>query len=434
MSHNKKTISGFLRQFRDFGRPAQLFLVVTMIQGVVVSMWMLFFNFYILQLGFDRQFLGLVNSVTAVATLVFGIPMGLYSDRIGRKKAMLIGLGIYITASILELLVTDRYLLLSMAFFSGVGGTLYFLNVAPFLMKVSKSGNRTFLFSFNFGLSILAGVAGNLFASQFSSFFAGILQVPPSSTMAYRATLLSAISISCLSIVLLGLIREPGFEYLKTDSNQSKAERQLKTIFASFKGTITQSTVLKLAFVQVVFGFGVSILFPYINLFFNEKYLVSDQTLGVIFSLKALLTGLGAMIVPRLVRTINSRIKVVVFSQLLGGTFVLLMGFSPVLPLAVLGFLLGGGFLNTPIPLVEAFSMEQVDEDQRATLGSIREFSWQTSWSVGPYASGLLQDRTGFSPVFILTFGAICLSAVMNNLFFLKKEQQLSTTELVELS
>jgi MFS family permease len=172
-------------------------------------------------------------------------------------------------------------------------------------------------------------------------------------------------------------------------------------------------------------GFGVAILSPYINLYFHEKFLVSDRTLGFIFSMKSLITGLGLMFVPKLERIFRNRIKVVVFSQLLGGISLLLLGFSPGLLLVIIGFLLSGIFLILPIPVMNAYSMEQVEETQQATLSSVQELSWQASWGIGPFISGILQDRRGFSPVFLLSFGATCFSAVMHDYFFRKSDQQL---------
>src|SRR5512135_664542 len=79
---------------RSFGRPARLFLAMTIILGVIYSSWILFFNFYMLQSGYTREFLGLVNSMPSAGALVFGILAGRFSDRIGRKPALLIGIGL----------------------------------------------------------------------------------------------------------------------------------------------------------------------------------------------------------------------------------------------------------------------------------------------------------------------------------------------------
>ncbi len=54
---------------RGFNKPARLFLVATLINGIVFSIWWLFFNFYILELGFSREYLGLVTSATSAVAL-----------------------------------------------------------------------------------------------------------------------------------------------------------------------------------------------------------------------------------------------------------------------------------------------------------------------------------------------------------------------------
>ena len=78
-------------------------MVVAVLGGITSSMWILFFNFYILALGYDHRFIGLINSITAAAPLILGIPMGLLSDKIGQVKAMVIGIGMYALASTVEL-------------------------------------------------------------------------------------------------------------------------------------------------------------------------------------------------------------------------------------------------------------------------------------------------------------------------------------------
>ena len=151
--------SSFTSQFqlvRSFNRSARLFLLATFINGIVYSIWWLFFNFYILELGYSREFLGLVTSITSASALLLGIPLGLLSDRIGRRKAMLWGVAIYVAAAGLEVIFLNPNLILLMAFISGAGHTLYFISQPPFMMKSSTVENRTLLFSINFALVTLS--------------------------------------------------------------------------------------------------------------------------------------------------------------------------------------------------------------------------------------------------------------------------------------
>ena len=77
----KTTINNQWRRFLTLDRSARLFILITVMSGVFFAGWDLFFNLYILAKGFDKEFLGLVNSLYPAAVLLFGIPMGMLSDR-----------------------------------------------------------------------------------------------------------------------------------------------------------------------------------------------------------------------------------------------------------------------------------------------------------------------------------------------------------------
>src|SRR5690349_2981382 len=81
----------YVQPMRTFQRDARLFLWMTVINGIILSGWQLFFNIYIVQSGYSREFLGLINSLPSLMGLLFGIPMGRISDRVGRKAALIVG-------------------------------------------------------------------------------------------------------------------------------------------------------------------------------------------------------------------------------------------------------------------------------------------------------------------------------------------------------
>ncbi len=86
----KAMLGSILNQFRILNRPARLFLVALFLDGLLFSGWILFFNLFIIESGHSREFLGLVNAAPSLSALVLGVPMGLLSDRLGRKRAMIL--------------------------------------------------------------------------------------------------------------------------------------------------------------------------------------------------------------------------------------------------------------------------------------------------------------------------------------------------------
>ncbi|MGB2909346.1 MAG: MFS transporter [Anaerolineales bacterium] len=409
---------------RSFNRPARLFLVATLINGIVFSIWWLFFNFYILELGFSLEYLGLVTSVTSAAALLLGIPLGVLSDRIGRKKAMIWGVSIYIVAMGLEVLVLNPNMILVMAFISGAGHTLYFISQPPFMMKVSNAQNRTLLFSLNFGLVTLSGAVGSLFAGQLPALFGDLLGVAADSASAYRAVLFSAVILSSLALLPLSLIREPHTANGDVVNNRAEKTNSVPVILNSLKTTFTRPITVKLSLPMLMLGFGAAILIPYMNIFFRDTFAISDQTLGILFSLSALMTGVGSLIAPRLTTELGSKIRAIVLTQSLSVVSLLILGFSPFFGLAAVAFLLRSALMNMSVPLYDAFSMEHVREQEQATVVSVKELAWQAGWTIGPFISGVVQESYGFTPLFITTAVLYAISIIMTWGFFHNTERK----------
>jgi MFS family permease len=411
-------LSSFLHnqtaQLRTFNRSARLFLLSVIMDGIVISAWQLFFNFYILERGFERDFLGMVNAMPAVAALVLGIPMGLLSDKIGRKRAMVLGVAVFIIAMALEITVYNPVLILIAAFIAGGAQMLYYLSQAPFMMKVSNEHNRTLLFSLSFGLVTLSGAVGSVFAGQLPALFGSLLDVPARSATAYQAVLLCSVSLGLFTLVPLLLIKEPPRGGTSTHAHPGSSIWQV----------LKQPLTLQLSLPNLLIGFGAAILIPYLNVFFVERHAVSDQNLGLLFSISSLMIGLGSIIGPRIAGVLGSKIRAIVLTQALSLIFLLVMGFSPIFWLVAIGFLMRGTLMNMAVPLFSAFSMEQVAERQQGTVNSVKELAWQMGWAVGPYISGLVQVSYGFTPLFATTAVLYASAIIFTWILFAKREHQ----------
>lgn len=410
-------IRSLQKQVRVFEPSARLFLLATVLDGIVYSAWGLFFNFYILGQGYDRQFLGLANSMPAFASLLFGIPIGMLSDRLGRKRAMLLGVGTATLCLGLQVSVQNPSLILVFGFLSGMANSLYFLSRAPYMMKVSTPENRTLLFSLNFGLMTISGAVGSLIAGQLPGMFAGLLEVAPRSATAYQAVLLCSVLLGMLTLIPLALLRETG---------PAEGGKEPETARLPLWRVVFRPMTLKLTLPNLLIGLGAALLIPYLNVFFVEKFGLPDQQLGVLFSLSALVTGVASAMAPRLERYLGGKIRAVVFTQAASILFLLLIGFSPLFWLVAISFLLRGALMNLAVPLYEAFAMEHTREAEQGTVYSVLELGWQLGWTVGPYISGVVQATYGFSPLFIATSLLYVLAILTAWIFFGKQEARVA--------
>lgn len=390
---------------RSFGRPARLFLAMVIINGVIFSFWQLFFNFYILQSGYTREFLGLVNAMPYASGLILGIPLGRLSDRIGRRLSIILGLVLMGIFMLVQIAARDPAFIVAGAFLYGIAYMLFVVSQAPLMAKISGIENRTMLFSLSYGLQTLAGSVGSLFAGQLPALFGSLLRVGAHSAGAYQAVLITSIVLGSTAIVPMWMMDEARPESLQTK------RRGMVGIGGTPTGSIERtrlpraliSMTFRLTASQLLIGFGAAILIPYMNVFFKDTFGISDSLLGVLFSISALLIGVGSLVAPRLSTLLGGKIRAVVVTQAGSLCFLLLCGFAPFLWLSAAGYLIRTALMNMASPLYSAFCMERTPEQHQGFVNSILNITWTLGWAVGPFISGLVQEHYGFKPLFVAT-------------------------------
>jgi MFS family permease len=403
---------GYIRNLRGLRRNARLYLLSVLLSGLGTAVYFLFFNLYVLSMGQPREFLGVLQSLLSAVMLVLAIPAGLLGDRIGRRPAMLLGFVSGMLGLAAFLVSPGRASMLFWTLVQGVGNTLFWINVAPFLMQNSSEEDRAFLFSANSALTMLASFVGSLVAGGMPALFARWLSVGPESAVAYRGALLSGVLLSVLALVPLWMVREARWPGPRT------ARR------FELSGLVRlRAPVLRLLLPNALIGLGAALLIPYMNLFFKEQFLIDDQILGTIFAPRELFTAVATMAAPALALRLG-KIRSVAFTEMASLGFLLVIGFVPVLPIVAGAFWLRGALMNMGQPLYSAFAMEQSPPEERATVNSMVEIAWQIGWIIGPTVSAVVQVRAGFAPLFLVTGALYAAGAALTFFFFHDAEER----------
>jgi MFS family permease len=411
----------YIQPMRTFNRQARLFLWMTIINGIILSGWQLFFNIYMIQSGFTREFLGIINSLPSLTALLLGIPIGRISDRMGRKQAILIGVLFSGLTFLGQVTFKQPVLIIVMAALTGIFNMFVIVNISPLMMKLSDEQNRTLLFSLNYGLQTLAGAVGSLFAGQLPALFGSLLNVGATSAVVYQVVLIIMVLLGTTALIPLWMINEPETLSLNGRVETRPAPGSRET--GLFSG-LTRMTV-KLATPNFLIGVGAAILIPYMNVFFKDRFDISDSLLGLLFSLSSLFIGVGSVIGPVLSTRLGGKIRTVVFTQLSSVVFMLMIGFVPSLGIAGFSFLMRAALMNMSAPLYAAFCMEKTPAHQQGMASSVLNVAWLIGWAVGPYISGVVQQHYGFSPLFVATTILYLISVgVMWKLFHNAEERQ----------
>ena len=144
------------------------FIVASRFFGLFIVLPVL--SLYALNLEGANEFLvGLIVGVYAISQMIFQVPFGALSDKIGRKKALTIGLLIFVVGSIVCALASEIYTMLFGRFLQGVGavGAVATAMISDFVAEENRSKAMAIMGAF-IGLSFtLSMVLGPLLARSF---------------------------------------------------------------------------------------------------------------------------------------------------------------------------------------------------------------------------------------------------------------------------
>ncbi len=369
-----------------YPRDARLFLLSSILAGFVGSIQGLQFNLYLRALGYGQDFMGILASIPAFATMALALPFGLVAGKLGYRRAILIGMILQAGGLLALCLLPDRLPLVGARILAGVGATLAGVVGAPFLAAAVGDRDRAHLFGFQAGASILSGMAGSALGGVLPGLFAQAFDLPSEGVLAYRAALLCTFALYLVAMVPISRI---------TGSGRWERPR-LGDVLAR------RSLVLRLVTIQTTIGLGAGLVIPFANIFFRLKFSASDPALGTLFAINALLMGLGSFAAPALAARIG-RGRTVVLSQGLSLPFLLLWGFGPTLTWAAMGYLIRTPLMNLAGPVFSLLVMELFPPGMRSGMNGILMVAWNAGWALGSLASGYLQVALGFSYLFPCT-------------------------------
>ena len=144
------------------------FIVASRFLGLFIVLPVL--SLYALNLEGANEFLvGLIVGVYAISQMIFQVPFGALSDKIGRKKALTIGLLVFVAGSIVCALASEIYTMLFGRFLQGVGavGAVATAMISDFVAEENRSKAMAIMGAF-IGLSFtLSMVLGPLLAKDY---------------------------------------------------------------------------------------------------------------------------------------------------------------------------------------------------------------------------------------------------------------------------
>lgn len=387
----------YLQHFRGFNRNVRLFLIGNVLFQIGLGVFMVIYNLYIQEIGYQTSMNGTIISITSIATVLALLPAGIFSDRIGRRPVFLIGVLLEFLSLVVRSLAEGEILLLITAFLNGFFSAFVQVTAAPFLAENSSSEQRIHLFSMNFSLNTFAQLIGNLGGGFFTDFFHDIAGFTYLESL--RITLLLGCGVVFAALLPLFLVREP--------KRKTAASPSFLAIGTFIRGNKEQFILIsKFTIANLIIGTGAGLVIPYLNLYFSDRFHVSYSAIGVVISLGQAATAVAMLIGPWMVARLGE-VRSVALLQLTSIPFLLLTGLTTYFSIAAVGFLIRQALMNAANPIVSTMIMEQVDHRLKGLASSLGQMMFMLGWAItGPFSTQLVADYGaywGYAWNFILT-------------------------------
>jgi MFS family permease len=395
----------YLQKLRLFSRDVRLYLITAALCGFAVEgVRTVLLNLYLLRLGYDPEFIGLVNAAAAIAFTISCLPAGALGNRCGTRRTTIIGVGLL--AAGIGLLPLTEFVptagqagwLLTTNMLTGLGLALYSVNGIPFLMGATGPEERNHAFSVNIALTALAGFAGSLVGGVLPRAFSAALDVPLEGPVPYRYPLL----IAALLLIPGVLAMLPTHE-VRSGQTQERATKVRR---------IPYGPIILIALVAMFRFAGRGATVTFFNIYLDAGLHAPTALVGALSAVGQLLSVPVALATPVLMaRWGNGRTIVL-------GSFGMALSMLPLALIpqwgaAGLGFIgVAALFSITTIPF-RVYSQEIVTPVWRPAMSGALTMGSGLSASAMAYAGGYLITALGYPGLFLTGAGLTVAGALL---------------------
>ena len=364
-----------------------LFCVSTFFYWAALYLYVPILPVYAQSLGASLSMVGIVVASYALPQLLLRVPMGLWSDALGRRKP-LVAAGVVMTlvgALGLGLAPTPLFLTVARTA-TGIGASVWVLFSVYFVSFYPPENTGRAMGFINFVQStalVVASLGGGIIAQALGS----------------RQTFFGATLLGALSLFALLPASEP-----RPSIRGTFTWRDFARVAANPHLLVVSAMGILLQFAQfaTVFGF-----IPV----YGAKIGASNAELGILTMLATMAGAVSALAAPRVAERWGYAFTLLLGSMLMAVSLVAVPFITSVLVLDADQFVagLGRGMLVTTLMTQ---SIQAVPSHQRATAMGIYQATYSVGMLLGPLISGFVADSQGLAVVFYLSAAISLMIAV----------------------
>jgi DHA1 family multidrug resistance protein-like MFS transporter len=325
---------------------------------------------YSLHLGADTIMIGIIFGSFSISLLLFSIPFGIISDKIGRQQFMVLGMLLLAITNVIFAVSGNIYVLIIARLLQGMSGAATWSAGLAMLADTFEPGER----GRRLGLAMSVMSVGTLLGPAVG----GILY----DSLGYAPTFIIPSVMAFIVGLLFLMVKQPPPSVLRV----SFGDR-----IAPFLRTPWMSAVIVLA---IVFGAATyGILEPYMPVYLYRSFSATPTIIGLTFGAMSLLSVIGQPIVGKLYDARGGR-PLIAAGLICSALVIVVCVMMPSLYSTAAIFSLLGitmGFALTPmLPLMSDLYGGEGDSNSRGLVYGVYNTLFSLGLAIGPFAGGLL--------------------------------------------
>ena len=343
-------------------------------------------------LGSGNATLGMISAVSPFAGILFSFPVGVVSDKIGKRRLLIVSGIVFVIAPLLYLFISDPLMLIPVRFFHGLG-TAILGPVAAALLVDRFPGRK-----------------GEVLGQYSSATLMGRTLAPLSGgvILSYFATYPGLISYQVVYVVAF-LFAIPAFAITLLYSEKDHHDivfMQIKEFSRSFAAFFGDRVLRATAVVEMATYFSFGAFETFLPVFlFNRGY--SALEIGIIFAVQIVLMAVTKPLFGRIADRVDKRVQIVVGLSMIGVSVAIIPYFSNFYVFLLISVTSGLG-LSLSTVATGAYTGEiAAKKEIGASMGALSSIM-DIGHSLGPLITGLiigytLSYQVGFMAGFVLT-------------------------------
>jgi len=343
---------------------------------------------YVKALGGDAIVIGLISAFSPLAGILFSFPIGMMSDKIGRKKLLIVSGFIFLIAPLLYLLVNSPVLLIPIRFFHGIATAILGPVVSAMIVRAYSTSKGEKL-----GLYSSATLVGRALAPLLGGFIISYFLSHGLGDLSYKYVYMAAFILSIPVLSLMFFLKDEVKSVVKVTKND---------LLVNLKYIYENKRLFSTALVEMAIYFAYGAFETYLPLYLTGLHIPASE-IGLIFSVQILSIALSKPLFGKLADRVDKRKLILVGVLTLGLSIGILGFFHTIIAEIVLGVIFGLGLSFSTVTTSTYVAEVSAEDKLGSSLGALSSIM-DIGQTVGPFITGIAITYFSYKFGFLLSF------------------------------